>query len=204
MFLPRFPSRLRKFIRVPADYIFENLPQFLSGMREEESDGLKFFRANVSGCIGAKIKLYVVPEGEISSLDLRFEYRSLVFVLILLFVISAGLSLVLSSIFPLFGVILILILIYRVSFSVENLLNDLGNILHGFEIDYARKKLMEERLRWQRNPKDVSELYRRLCEKHIRTWGNTYALEYKINEYQREGLTKEEAIRKVAEQEGIF
>lgn len=204
MFLPRFPSRLRRFIRVPADYIYENLPQFLSNMHEEEFDGLKFFRANISGGIGAKLRVYVLPEGEVSSLDLRFDYRDLALVLILLFVISVGLSLVSSSIFPLFGVFLILILIYRVTFAVENLLNDLNNILLGFEIEYARRKLMEERARWQRNPKDVSELYNRLCEKHIKTWGNTYALEYKINEYQKEGLTREESIRKVAEQEGIF
>jgi len=204
MFLPRFPSRLRKFVRVPADYVFENLPKFLSGISEEESDGLKFFRVNISGGIGSRIKGCIVPEGEVSSLDLRFEYRSLMFALILLFTISAGLSLALSSIFPFFGVLLIPVLIYRASFAVENLLNDLGNILLGFEIDYARRKLMEERARWQRNPKDISELYRRLCEKHIKTWGNTYALEYKINEYQREGLTREESIRKVAEEEGIF
>lgn len=204
MFLPRFPSRLRRFVRVPEDYIHENLPQFLSSVHEEESDGLKFYRANIGGGIGAKLRVYVLPEGEVSSLDLRFDYRSLALILILLFVISAGLSLALSSIFPLFGVLLMLILIYRVSFAIENLLNDLSNILLGFEIEYSRKKLMEERARWQQNPKDASELYRRLCEKHIKTWGNTYALEYKINEYQREGLTREESIRRVAEQEGIF
>ncbi len=204
MFLPRFPSRLRRFVRVPADYIYENLPRFLSNMHEEESDGLKFFRANISGGVGAKIRVYVLPEGEVSLLDLRFDYRSLVLILIPLLIILVGLSLALSSIFPLFGVLLILLLIYRAGSAVENLLNDLSNILLGFEIEYARKKLMEERARWQQNPKDVSELYRRLCEKHIKTWGNTYALEYKINECQKEGLTREESIRRVAEQEGIF
>ncbi|MBS7634525.1 hypothetical protein KEJ34_03375 [Candidatus Bathyarchaeota archaeon] len=204
MFLPRFPSRLRRFVRVPADYIHENLPRFLSNVHEEESDGSKFFRANISGGIGAKLRVYVLPEGEVSSMDLRFDYRGLALILILLLVILIGLSLALSSITPLFGVLLILLLIYKVNFAVENLLNDLSNILLGFEIEYARKRLMEERARWQQNPKDVSELYRRLCEKHIKTWGNTYALEYKINEYQKEGLTKEESIRKVAEQEGIF
>jgi len=54
-----------------------------------------------------------------------------------------------------------------------------------------------------KHPKDVKKLYDKLVKKYLKTWGNINILEYKISEYIKLGLTREEAIRKTAEEEGI-
>jgi len=64
--------------------------------------------------------------------------------------------------------------------------------------------LAESRKRWQADPRSANALYKRLLEKHIKVWGDAHVLEYKISEYVKIGLTREEAIRKTAEEEGIF
>jgi hypothetical protein len=41
-------------------------------------------------------------------------------------------------------------------------------------------------------------------KRHIDTWGNTNVLKYKIEDYQSKGLTYEEAIIRIAEEEGVI
>jgi hypothetical protein len=97
-----------------------------------------------------------------------------------------------------------LILIYYIGHKINSFLIDLNNILLGLESEYTREKMSKDRARWESSPKSVDDLYRRLCEKYVKIWGSTYILEYKIKEYRGQGLTRDEAIRKISEEEGIF
>jgi len=200
-----FPSNLRKFIRVPAEQTCEMLSQILEEIRDVKTGGERVFKANIGKGVGVALKIRLLPEGEASSLEFNFNYRGLVSMILAVLAVSVGLSLSLSSFTPLIlSVIGMPILVYRASFVIERFLSDFNNFLQGLEIEYNRRKLVEDRIRWQRNPKDANDLYKKLRKKHIKIWGSTYALEYKINEYQRQGLTRDEAIRKIAEEEGIF
>ena len=200
-----FPSVLQKFIRVPIKEVYEALSQFLEEACSGRSDEEKTFKANVGKGVGVALKIQLLPEGEASLLTLKFNYRGLILIILASLAVSIGLSLFTSSFIPLFlSVVLMPIFAYRASSAVERFLDEFSKILHGLEIEYARRKLMEDRVKWQRSPKNVNDLYERLCEIHMKTWGDTFTLEYKIKEYQRQGLTRNEAIRKIAEEEGIF
>jgi len=201
-----FPSNLRKSIRVPVEQAYGVLSQVLEEISDrKKSGGERVFRVHISKGMGIILRIRLLPEGEFSSLEFNFDYRGFIFIILAALAILIGLSLLLSSFTLLvLGVIVMPILAYRASFTIERFLRDFYDILRGLEIEYSRRKLMEDRARWQRNPKNVDDLYKKLCEKHVKTWGDTYALKYKIEEYQRRGLTRDEAIRKIAEEEGIF
>ena len=145
-----------------------------------------------------------MPEGDVSSLEFIFIYHRLVFMSLASIIIFIGLSLLLRSPIPLIGLIIIPMMIYSVSSKIDSFLNNFNSVLAGLESEHVRRKLTEDRIRWQREPKNIDDLYRRLCNKYIKIWGSTYALEYKINEYQKQGLLRDEAIRKISEEEGIF
>jgi hypothetical protein len=203
MYSLRFPSRFQRFIRAPAGWLSEALSQVLSetykGAGEE-----RFFKADIGKWTGVTLRIRLIPEGDASILDFIFVYRGLVLVILASLLIFIGLGILFSSMIPLIGLAIIPIMFYRAGFEIGNFLSNFNNILLGLEIEYSRKKIMEDRVRWQLNPKDIDDLYRRLCSKYIKVWGSTYALEYKISEYQKQGLTRDEAIRKISEEEGIF
>ncbi len=202
MYFPRFPSRFQKFIRVPAEHLQKTLSQVLGEC--EKAGEKKVFKTSVGRGTGVTLRVRLLPEGEVSSIEFAFSYQGLAILILAFLIALIGLSLLLSSAIPLIGLIIIPLLAYRADSAVERSLSELDNILRALETEYARRKISEERARWQCNPKNVDALYRRLREKHLKIWGSTYVLEYKMNEYQRQGLTREEAIRKIAEEEGIF
>lgn len=204
MFSPKLPSRFQKFIRVPAGHVCEVLRQTLTDVEERGEGEWRIFQAIVEGGIGAKVNVCIMPEGELSSLNIKFSYQKPFLILIMFLIVFIGLSITVSPFLLIVGIMVIMALAYKIDSAVKRLLNSLNETLNGLEIEYIREKLREERLRWQQSPKNISELYRRLCEKHVKIWGNTFILEYKIRELQKTGLTREEAIRKIAEEEGIF
>jgi len=161
------------------------------------------FRAKMAGAVGATLIVKIVSEGEVSVLDFRFSYGKFLLGAAAVFVAVICLSLLLGSLLPLLGSLLILVLAYNVNFAVLKFLNVLNETLPYLEREYARRALTEDRKRWQERPEDTEELYTRLREKHVKTWGNVNVLEYKITEYQTQGLTRNEAIRRAAEEEGI-
>jgi len=203
MYSLRFPSRFQKFIRAPAGWLSEALSHVLSetykGAGEE-----RLFKAGIGKWTGVTLMLRLIPEGDASSLEFIFIYRGLILAIFASLITFIVLGILYSSIIPLIGLAVIPIMTYRAGFEISSFLSNFNNILLGLEIEYSRKKIIEDRVRWQLNPKDISDLYRRLCGKYVKVWGSTYALEYKISEYQKRGLTRDEAIRKISEEEGIF
>ncbi|MEM2643658.1 MAG: hypothetical protein QW592_02140 [Candidatus Bathyarchaeia archaeon] len=199
----RFPSRFQKFVRAPAEWLCEKLVQVL-GEIYKKNEGEFIFKSSINSGTGVTLKARLIPEGDFSLIEFIFGYRMFTLVILVVLIFFVGLSVASSSLFPLIGLIIIPLLAHRASSKIDGFLEEISKILVGLEGEYARKRLAEERAKWQSSPKDVGELYRRLCEKHIKIWGNTYALEYKISEYQRQGLTRDEAIRKTADEEGIF
>lgn len=200
-----FPSTFRKFVRIPIEQTYKALSQVLEEVYDEKLGKEKIFKTNIGKGVGVTVKIRLLPEGEISSLEFNFDYRGLILIILAVLAASIGLCLLISSFTLLvFNLIAIPVLTYRASFAIERFLSNFNEILRGLEIEYGRRKLMEDRMRWQRSPKNVNDLYKRLCEKYIKIWGDIYALKYKMEEYQSQGLTREEAIRKIAEEEGVF
>lgn len=171
---------------------------------EEDSEG-RMFKSAVGWRVGATLKMRVIPEGDVSSLEFEFSYRRLMLTILIALIILIALSVTLSSLIPLLLLLAAIpLLVYKTSLDINEFLRRVGDTLLGLEIEYQRRRLMEDRARWRSDKRNVEDLYRRLREKHIKTWGSTFTLEYKIREYERQGLTRDEAIRKIAEEEGIF
>jgi len=204
-----FPSRIRKFARLRSNQAFESMVHLmrenLDTKNVETKNGETLFaRAKLGGSIGATVRLQVIPEGDTSTLELSFDYRNLLFVAVVFAVAVGGLSAVLGTPALWLGQIFTVALAYRVNSKVQRFLKGVNEALPHLEREYARVALAEDRRRWQAEPKDTQALHRRLRDKHMKTWGNTRILDYKIAEYERQGLSRNESVRKAAEEEGIF
>ncbi|MCW4021382.1 MAG: hypothetical protein NWF14_09185 [Candidatus Bathyarchaeota archaeon] len=203
-----FPSKTRKYAHITAKQAYESIIHLMrknldAKNIEERKDATLAVKAKLGGTIGVKVNIQVIPEDDLSVLDIGFSYRNFLFATFAVLVIVIGLSLVYQTPLPGVGAALILPVAYTVNFTVVRFLDTLNKVLPYLEQEFARRSLMEDRERWQSQPKNTEDLYRRLHEKHVRTWGNINILEYKIAEYQAQGLTRNEAIRKAAEEEGV-
>lgn len=208
----RFPTSFNRSVRVPGDYLSNVLSQVLTEVERGEK---KFFRSSIGGLVGATLEIQLIPEGEVSSLIFSFNYGRFMIAIASLFLLFIFIPLcffmllnshVMHLIVPtvIAGLVSALIIIYYIGHKIDCFLIELDNILLGLESEYAREKMSRDKARWESSPKNVDDLYRRLCEKYVKTWGSTYILEYKIKEYRGQGLTRDEAIRKISEEEGIF
>lgn len=204
-----FPSRTRKYVRLAPEQAYESVIHLMhedlgADKLEGEGKGTSFVKARIGGALGVTVSFRVVPEGTVSVLEFNFSYRVFLVLIPIILITAAGLSLILQTTVPGIGTALILPLAYKVNFTVTRFLERLNEALPYLEREYARMALMEERKRWQQQPRDTEDLYRRLREKHTKTWGNTNVLEYKLAEYEGQGLSRDEAIRKTAEEEGVY
>ena len=204
-----FPTRVRLFTKLPPKYLNENLTKLLGSMLGDdkvrydvESGAVKVGLVKPFGTV---VDVEVMSEDGSSSIEFRFRYNGLLYTALILTFVTVSLTLILSSIYPLIGLLAVIPLIHKTKSSAIDLLNKVSEALPYLEEEYTRITLQEERRRWMEQPKDAEELYRRLEEKYKKLWGSTYILEYKIREYMEQlRLTREEAIRKTAEEEGIY
>jgi len=204
-----FPSRIRKYVRLTGPQAHESINSLVT-----EVPGSKILSSSqgetlttkmrLDGIFGASVTVNVLSEGEVSALDFVFSYKRAMSIAFIVgtIIISLGL-LVFRNILTVVGFALVIPLIFNANNSAVNFLDVLNKTLPFIEKEVAQKALSADRERWKAQPKDTEDLYRRLSEKHIKTWGNTKVLEYKIAEYKIQGLTLDEAIRKTAEEEGI-
>jgi len=204
-----FPSTLRKYVRLGAEEAYESIVFLLQenlkadSVESKQTEPLSL-KAKIGGALGVAVEVRVFPEGGVSALEFGFSYRQLLLSSIIVLAACVAVSLVSRTAIPLVGLAFILVLGYRVNYSARSFLDIVNEALPHLERESARRALIENRKRWQLEPKDTSDLYQRLREKHVKTWGNTNVLEYKIAEYESQGLTRNEAIRKTAEEEGIY
>jgi len=206
---PIFPSYRRRYMRVPPEYAYECIVNVLRKNLELNDEEIKHLgnltlKTNLGGKIGVKLTIQIAREGEISLLNLRFNYRKIAVLVSSLFGAGIILSLFFNSPLPMLGAAVFLPIAYQVNLEVIRFLDVLNEILPFLEQEYARQILLKNRERWRRSRRDIEALYEKLRKKHIETWGNTNVLRYKIEEYQSIGLTYEEAIMKIAEEEGII
>jgi len=204
-----FPSRIQKFVRLTSKQAYESL-LYLTGQKtstenfQSETEEKPYVKAKIGSAIGTTVNIRILPEDGACTLLFSFSYRVLLVTILAVMAAVSALSLTLNTAVPMAGSIIVLPLILWVNAGVSRFLDTVNETLPRLEEEYARMALMEARERWQREPKDTEALYRKLREKHVKMWGKTYASDYKIAEYERQGLTREEAIRKTAEEEGIF
>ena len=204
-----FPSKTRKYIRLTPKHALESLTYLLKeasndgNIETEQENGLAV-KANLGGALGPEVKVKILPEGEVSALDFTFKYTRFLTAAITTAIILILVSIFYRSVLPVLGIFLIATLAYKVNASAVGFLSSVNKTLPYIEREFQRQILMKDRERWRKQPKNIDNLYARLRRKHIATWGNTNVLEYKIAEYQTQGLTRDEAIRKTAEEEGIY
>jgi len=203
-----FPSRTRKYVRLTVQHAYESIKNLLgevSGSKIELSQEEPLTaKARLDGEFGATVTIQVFPEGDVSALEIAFSYRRAVYIAVAvgLITILSGL-LVFQSEFIFLGLVFIAPIVYKANYSAVRFLDLVIKTLPFIEKEFAYKALMADRERWEAQPKDTEALYKRLSEKHIKTWGNSKVLEYKVAEYQKLGLTRAEAIRMTAEEEGV-
>jgi len=206
---PMFPSNRRKYVRVPPEYAYKCIIHVLRDKLELKDVEIKHL-SNLSlgtilgGKIGVSLTVHITPEGDISVLNIIFRYRKMVVLAASLLTAAIIISLLLSTPWPMLGVAILLPLAYHVNFEVIRFLDVLNETLPFLEQEYAHQILLKDRERWRKQQRNIEALYEKLRKKHIKTWGDTMVLKYKIEEYQSLGLTYEEAIMKIAEEEGII
>jgi len=204
-----FPSRTRKYVRLPGQQAYESLNSLLSeasGSKVLESSQKEPLttKARLNGVFGATVTIRILPEGDVSSVDLIFSYKRAIYASLAVIAIILVLGLlVLQSMYTIIGLALVIPLIFNANSSAANFIDLVNKTLPLIEKEFAQKALLADRERWKAQPKDTDALYKKLSEKHTKTWGNTKIIEYKIAEYQKLGLTRGEAIRKAAEEEGV-
>jgi len=206
-----FATNLRRFVRVPPKEVYDSLIQFLQqdldgkNIMSEERDMIVTIKLRgVAKAVGFTAHIRILPENDSSAIELGFSYRGFIVIALMLLVGMITLSIVLLSAIPLIGIVSIFLLLHSLSSASGIFLGSINDFLLLLERDHDQRLLIESRKRWQSDPKRTDDLYKRLVNKHAKVWGDSHALEYKLSENMRMGLAREEAIRKVAEEEGIF
>ncbi len=207
-----FPTRVRKFVRLTPKQAYEGLLYLMrtdlgakgikSGKHGDRE--LMLIRTRLGLAIGVTVNIRIIPEDGASTMEFNFSYRRSLYLIFALLIAIVSMSIIFRTFIPLIGALFIFPLAYIVNSKVKKFIGTVGEVMPHLEQEYERRALTEDRRRWQAESKDAEELYKRLCEKYSKTWGSTHILEYKIAEYEKKGLTREEAIRKTAEEEGIF
>ena len=200
-----FPLKKQKYIHLSPKEVEESIIPIIQEKYALNYHGFNetaVFRAKL-GILGLTVNIKILPEGSISVLDFSFGYKNILFLVsfILFAVISLGIYF--GSPIPIFGAVFIPFLFYMVNHKVNRFLAIFNDVLPHVEQEYRRLILSNERKRWQHEPKNIQNLYQKLSIKYEKIWGNTNILEYKISEYKKMGFYHEEAIRKIAEDEGI-
>ena len=193
-------------MHAPPEYAYQCIIHILRekmGCSKIRRIGELSLKTRLSSYIGAVLTVQISHEGGISILDLRFNYARVIFSAALLLGTTIILSLLSNSVLPILGAAVFLPIAYKANNDAVKFLMVLNEILPFAEEEYARQSLLKERERLRRSGVDVAALYEKLKRKHIETWGDINVLKYKIEEYQSAGFTYEEAIIKIAEEEGV-
>jgi len=206
---PMFPSNRRRYVRVPPKHAYECVIYTLKERFNLEDSEIRqlddlSLETDLGGKIGARVSVHVIQEGDISVINLSFRYRKMAFFASSLLAAAIILCLLFNMPILMLSVAILIPMAYHVNFEVVRLLDALNEFLPLIEEKYTRQTLLKDRERWRKYQKDVQSLYEKLCRKHLETWGDTNVLKYKIEEYQAMGLTYEEAVIKIAEEEGII
>ncbi len=206
---PIFPSSRHRYVKVPPRYLYQYILHILRKKIELDEEKIKptngsALTANLGGKIGVNLTVNISQEGDISLLSLRFRYGRIITSAALLLIAAAGLSLLFSS--PLFLLITaaVLPIAYHANLEAVKFLDILNETLPFFEEEYSRQSIMKDKEKWKRHMKKVRKIYEKLVKKHMDVWGDTNILNYKIKNYQSRGLTYEESIIMIAEEEGVI
>jgi len=93
-------------------------------------------------------------------------------------------------------------LIYADTYIIERFMNQLDSFLNSRGITIKKIEVEEA---GERRPLDVDALYERLTHRYDAAYGRGVRMvERKIQSYMKEGLSREEAIKKLAEEEGLL
>ena len=205
---PILPSFRQKYIRVPAEYAGRCVMHILRenfGLGDEEINHHNLsFTARIGGFLGVDLKIQLSDEGEVTLMTFRFSYKRVILVLALIFIITAVVSLAFSSAIPLVGVLLAFPVIYRANYEANRFLSLINEAAPLLEREFECRSVLKEKRRLREFDINIENLYKRLCRRHMEVWGSLNVLEYKMREYQSKGFSYEEAILKVAEEEGMI
>ena len=204
---PILPSFRQKYIRVPAEYANRCIMHVLKenfGLRSEEIEHNKGFNVRIGGFLGVDLKVQLSSEGEVTLITFRFSYKRVILTLALIFIIAAVASLSFYSALPLVAALLAFPAIYRANSEANRLLSLINEVAPLLECEFERQSILKERKKLREFEVNIDDLYKRLCRRHMEVWGSLNVLEYKLREYQSKGFSHEEAILKVAKEEGVI
>ncbi len=205
---PILPSFRQKYIRVPAEYANRCIMRILRenfGLRNEEIEHYNLgLNARIGGFLGVDLKVQLSSEGEVTLVTLRFSYKRVTLALALIFFIATVVSLAFRSALPLAAAFLVFPAIYRANLEANKLLSLISKVAPLLEREFERQSILKERKRLSEFEINIDDLYKRLCRRHMEVWGSLNVLEYKLREYRSKGFSHEEAILKVAEEEGMI
>jgi len=205
---PILPSFRQKYIRVPAEYANRYMMHILRenfGLKDEDiSHHNLSFTMRIGGFLGADLNVQLSDESEVTLMTFRFSYKRVILTLALIFIITAVVSLAFSSAIPLVGILLAFPAIYKVNFEVNRLLSLINEAAPLLERKFERESILKEKRKLREFDVNIDDLYRRLCKRHMEVWGSLNVLEYKMREYQSKGFSYEEAVLKVAREEGMI
>ena len=206
---PLFPSSRRRYVRIPPEPLFRYIIHLLRedlGLKDadiQKKGGLTL-EINLGGKLGANLKAWITSEGEISVLHLHFRYGRFLLLASIIFLAAVALSISLGTFLPMLLVTALFPMAYNANLEALRFLDVLNETMPFLEREYNRLSLLRGRDRWRKYKEKSKELYDKLCKRHVSIWGDVNVLKYKIEEYQSLGLTYEEAIIKIAEEEGLL
>ncbi|RLG96981.1 hypothetical protein DRO29_03805, partial [Candidatus Bathyarchaeota archaeon] len=153
---------------------------------------------------GERVKIRITPQGDRSQVQLNFDFRGVAAVWLALFAFDLVALIITHDIRALIGLsFAIMILIMITGSMVGRYMDRLSKFLSFVEqtgVIPEFKKEAEEKL-----PADVEALYERLIHTYSAVYGRDVRMvERKIRSYMRTGLSREEAIKKLAESEGFL
>ena len=153
---------------------------------------------------GERVKIGITPQGDKSQVQLDFDFRGVAAVWLALFAFDLVALIITHDIRALIGLsFAIMILIMITGSMVGRYMDRLSKFLSFVEqtgVIPEFKKEAEEKL-----PADVDALYQRLTRTYSAVYGRDVRMvERKIQSYMRTGLSREEAIKKLAESEGFL
>ncbi|MEM2129803.1 MAG: hypothetical protein QXZ70_04310, partial [Candidatus Bathyarchaeia archaeon] len=138
-----FPSRTRKYVRLTGEQAYESLNNILSEVSSlkkplsTQKESL-MSKARLNGFFGATVTVKVLPEGDVSSIDLVFSYKRAVYASLLICAAVILLEfMVFRNMFTILGIALIIPLIYTANSSANNFLNLVNGTLPLIEKEFA-------------------------------------------------------------------
>lgn len=197
----------RRFVDLPASVAYEGILYTMRtrigrlGVKEEVTEPPRI-KVVLNLLVGVDIR--ILREDGACTVVLNFSLRRCYILTSILFSVALAIAIVTRNGGPFMGFVFAIVIILGAQYTMKNFREVVYRDLSRLEREYSKRAIYEEKARWQDITIDIDKLRKELSEIHLKKWRDTYVLEYKINEYTRQGFTYREALLKIADEEGFL